>query len=220
MKDSYDLFFSKFKISKEEFVEFGINEIIHPTKEKAAEEWASLKLRIKNNDEVFIRGFGRNSKSSHHFTDFYRHVVNNDKIAIDMTNNAKPTKMLLKLTGISKKKDVINYQVSHVFGRTKNIYSFTAPWNVVYIPKIMDPFTGHEASGELVKLFTDSFQGHIYKVFEPLIEDFNQIMLNSEFQNNIRIYTDKLKSSISQDEFNKLDKSLKTEFLPITINNN
>lgn len=45
-----------------------------------------------------------------------------------------------------------------MFGRTKNIYAFTAPWNIVYMPKILDPFTGHEAKGEMVDEYRMLFQ--------------------------------------------------------------
>ena len=34
--------------------------------------------------------------------------------------------------------------------RTKNVYTFTALWNMVYLPKIIDPFIGHEAKSEIV----------------------------------------------------------------------
>lgn len=38
-----------------------------------------------------------------------------------------------------------------------------APWNIVYMPKMLDPFTGYEAQGELIDEYTDLFQRQGYQ---------------------------------------------------------
>jgi len=147
MRDSYIRFFSKGYISKEQFFEFGLKETIYAPYEKAESEWNRLKQRIENNQEVFIRGFGRDANGTHLFQELYARLVGNHNVKKDPTNNAEPTKIIRELTGYSKTKYskyelIRNYQISHIFGRTKNIYAFTAPWNIVYMPKMLDPFTG------------------------------------------------------------------------------
>ena len=71
-----------------------------------------------------------------------------------------------RLTGRKNKKEIINYQVSHIFGKTKNIYAFTAPWNFIYLPKIMDPLTGHEAQGYLKERFQFELEKRVVKIIE------------------------------------------------------
>ena len=43
-------------------------------------------------------------------------------IEIDPTNNTKPTQLLERNTGYRKNESIFNYQVSHVFGLTKNVF--------------------------------------------------------------------------------------------------
>ena len=59
--NSYERFFSKFNLSKEQFFNFGICETIYAPLCKAKKGWEDIKRRISNNDTVYIRGFGRDS---------------------------------------------------------------------------------------------------------------------------------------------------------------
>ena len=158
MKDSYEIFFAEFNISKEQLFNFWLKETIYSPIDKAELAWKELKVNIHSNNEVYIRGFGREAKSTPIYIEFYKYLLNNSKVKKDPTNNAMPTKLISNLTGYSKQgnscKQIINYQVSHIFGRTKNLFAFTAPWNLAYVPKVIDPFTGHEAKGELVQEFS------------------------------------------------------------------
>lgn len=78
--------------------------------------------------------------------------------------------------GYRKNKNIFNYQISHVFGRTKNVFCFTAPWNIVFLPKIVDPLTGHEAKGKFVEDFSRKFQSLVYDKFKAEIDEFNKRM--------------------------------------------
>jgi len=75
---------------------------------------------------------------------------------------------------------IANFQVSHVFGRTKNVYCFTAPWNIVFIPKIIDPLTGHEAKGGFVEEFQSLFRQKVIQTFHDQIQEYNDIMARYE----------------------------------------
>tara|TARA_R110000772_G_scaffold154123_5_gene265109 strand:- start:1688 stop:2368 length:681 start_codon:yes stop_codon:yes gene_type:complete len=222
--DSYQRFFSKGYISEEDFFDFGISETIFVDFGKASEAWDQLKGRIITNEPVYIRGFGRDANGTHLFQTFYRHLLGNENILKDSTNNAEPTKLLRIWTGYSKSggngyEPIRNYQVSHVFGRTKNVYCFTAPWNIVYVPKIVDPFTGHEAKGEFVEAFTQRFQLECYKKFKPLIEDFNEIMSEDDFIRDIQSNLKLLRASNKFDDKDllKLEKAIQSELSPILI---
>jgi hypothetical protein len=225
MSDSYARFFKYSKISKEDFFEFGLSETIYAPYEKAEAEWKKLKQKIENNEKTYIRGFGRDAKGTHLFQELYKHLVGNYKVTKDPTNNAEPSKIIRELTGYSKTKNnkhkqISNYQISHIFGRTKNVYAFAAPWNIVYIPKILDPFTGHEAKGEMVDEFTNKFQKQGYNKFCKLIEDFNEIMSKNSFKEKMEEGIGNIEKSGKFEEkiIAKLRESVLSEFSPITVN--
>ena len=224
MRDSYERFFAEGHMSKDDFFNFGIRETIYAPLDKAKICWEELKQRIKTNKPVYIRGFGRNSKGSPMFQDFYKNILDHDNVLIDSTNNFEPTKVIRDMTGYSKTesarhKPIQNYQVSHIFGRTKNIYAFTAPWNIVYLPKIIDPFTGHEAKGELVREYQAIFRRKSYCHFKPLIKDYNKLISDKAFKQRI---DEHLKSIAYDDRYeqadiDKLEKSVREELTPISI---
>lgn len=126
--------------------------------------------------------------------------------------------MIKKLTGYSRQekltnkyKQIRNYQVSHIFGKTKNPFSFTAPWNIVYIPKIMDSFTGHESKGELTVVFQKRFINHFYMYYQEYIEDFNEMMV--KLKPNITEYLNENSGIISP----KFHEDVLKEFNPIIV---
>ena len=224
MRDSYLNFFSKGYISKEQFFDFGLSETIYVDFSTASQAWEYLKLRVQSNETVFIRGFGRDANGTPLFQSLYRYAYGNENIQKDATNNAEPTKLMREWTGLSKnggnKYQVIrNYQISHVFGRTKNPFCFTAPWNIVYIPKILDPFTGHEAKGDFVDEFTQMFRKQCYSNFSSLIDDFNKLVTSSDFQENIEtaLQLMQLGENIDKKNMEKLRRSIESEFCPIEI---
>jgi hypothetical protein len=216
MRDAYERFFKAFNISTDEFFDFGIDEIIHVPLDRAAIEWKELRTRVETGGCVTVRGFGRNGRGNSQFLDFYANVFGHWGFAIDPTNNAAPTRVLQRLTGYSKTRragceHLANYQVSHVFGRTKNPYAFTAPWNIVYIPKIVDPFTGHEAPGDLAAQFQMRFRRHMRSVFQPLIDDYNCAVTASPFAAKIDDYV------ASSETDSNFASALRDAFAPIEI---
>lgn len=224
MRDSYIEFLFHTGISKKDFFEFGLNKTIYAKEELASKFWLDLKKRIETNQIVYIRGFGRNASGTYLFQNFYSDALGNNFVTKDSNNNTEPTKIIKQLTGYSKGTNrqyetLRNYQISHVFGRTKNVYAFTAPWNIVYVPKLIDPFTGHEAKGEMVKEYTALFQRAVYDRFKEHIDDFNSIMTTPAFLESLEAYLDKLRVSddITDDNLKKMSKAVSEEFAPIEI---
>lgn len=224
MRDSYERFFSQGYISKDQFFEFGLSETIYAPLDKAESAWNELKNRVHSNQQVFIRGFGRNSNGTHLFQAFYADVLKNNQVTVDPTNNAQPTKLIRDLTGYSKTKSnkhepIQNYQISHIFGRTKNVFAFTAPWNIVYMPKMLDPFTGHEAKGSMIDEYKDLFQKQSFKHFEPLINDYNALITSPSLVDSIHQYLDKIEQDKNLDgkDVSKLRASILEEITPIIL---
>lgn len=222
MRDSYERFFSEGYITKQQFFDFGLKETIYSPLDRAEEYWQIIKNNALNNKAVYMRGFGRNSNGTHLFQSFYAETIKNCNVRVDPTNNSAPTKVIRDLTGYSKAKSnrhepIRNYQVSHVFGRTKNIFAFTAPWNIVYTPKMLDPLTGHEAKGEFSDEYQKLFQQQGFQKFEMLINDFNNIITDERLLSSIDEYLSALQPTekTKQADIEKLKKSIKEEFSPI-----
>lgn len=218
MIDSYEKFLTKY-VSKEDFFDFGLNETIYIPVDKVEREWLNLKNRILDNKSVFVRGFGRDAAGTHLFLNFYENIFKHSNIVKDPTNNQQPTKLLESLTGLKKNKDIRNYQVSHIFGRTKNIFTFTAPWNIVFMPKLLDPFTGHEAKGDMIDEYQKLFQQQSYDKFKSFIDEFNDIINNTHLVKKIGDYFEELHDSNADTKMIfKFEKAVREEFSPIALN--
>ena len=220
-RDSYLNFLKKFNISNEDFIEYGLNDIIFIPNDKVISEWDILKNKVYSNQEVYIRGMGRDAAGTKYMLEVHKSLFGNSNIKKDPTNNAHPTKILENLTGFSKRKLkssnlISNYQVSHIFGRTKNALMFMAPWNIVYIPKLFDPFSGHESKGELTQIFSTKLKEITYEKFKVQIDDYNSIVNNSKFVDSLNSSIDDLKSNNSKIS-EKLLNSIKDEFSEVKI---
>ena len=220
-RDSYLNFLKKFNISNKDFIEYGLNDIIFVPNDKVISEWDILKNKVYSNQEAYIRGMGRDAAGTKYMLEVHKSLFGNSNIKKDPTNNAHPTKILENLTGFSKRKLkssnlISNYQVSHIFGRTKNALMFMAPWNIVYIPKLFDPFSGHESKGELTQIFSTKLKEITYEKFKVQIDDYNSIVNNSKFVDSLNSSIDDLKSNNSKIS-EKLLNSIKDEFSEVKI---
>ena len=195
--DGYKLFFEKVFPNMSDtdilnelwnFANTSLHKIEYP---EAEEAWNDLKQSIderskginKRGNTVYVRTFGnkKDRESEELLRCFYKHVYGIDFIKIDKSNNQKPTSVLQKYTDYSKKnsnkkKKLVNYQISHIFGKTLNCYAFAAPWNVIYLPKILDPLTGHESKGIFTREFTKKLQKMMLENYKDMIVEYNEKM--------------------------------------------
>jgi hypothetical protein len=205
--DGYEQFFQI--LSKEEFITFGLENVISADPDKAAASWAKLVQKVKKKErDLHVRDFGRAGVLNHHLSALYSEIFH-ITIEYDKSNNSQPTRVIQELTGHRKNKSIVNYQVSHVFGRTKNVFCFTAPWNIVFLPKIVDPLSGHEAKGDPASEFKSRFQKLIFQRFETEIREFNAIM--NRFQPEIEGWLMRPRPEISE----KIRNDLRKEFAEI-----
>ena len=196
--DSYEKFFEHFKIDKKDFFQWGISATVFPPYDKVKEKWYDLKERITNNGTVYIRGYGRDAVGTKLYIGLYKKMFGNDNIKKDPSNNSAPQNMLQCVTGQKRNKDIYNYQVSHIWGHTKNIFMFEAPWNICYTPKIMDPFTGHEAMGELPDEYKKLFIEKATALYRPFVEDYNTSITKYDVTSMLDEYISSL--NIGKDE--------------------
>jgi len=217
MLDSYEALIPEY-ISKEEFFRFGLEKTIYIPDEKVKQEWKSLKERIASNKPVFMRGLKENSTNLLFF-EFYHKVFKNAQARKDPSNTQSITKIIEDLSGLKKSKDLRNYQISSVFGRSRNIFAFNAPWNIVYTPNILDHLLGADARGSLAEEYQRVFFEHCFKKFRPYINEFNDILTDSHL---LRRFDEHFHSLYNDSKYNKeavtkFEEMVREDFAPIVL---
>lgn len=215
--DSYIEFFRNFEIDIDDAFSWGIKNTIFPEITVVENAWKELLDKILNNQQVYIRGYGRDAHATHLYFDFYKFVFNNCNVKKDPTNNSVPQKNIEKLTGLKRNRDIFNYQVSHIFGRTKNIFLFESPWNIAYVPKIMDPFTGHEAKGELPSKYQTLFLQKAVERYEKHIKEYNDFIQKLHIQDKIAMFYNMQKEAVDIKLLDQFIVDCSKEFEPILL---
>lgn len=88
---------------------------------------------------------------------------------------------------------MFNYQVSHIYGKTKNIFLFEAPWNIALVPKIIDPFTGHETKGLWSEEYQQKFIAYANEKYVKFVSEYNELITNATITTGILEYISDLK---------------------------
>ena len=79
-RDSYLNFLEKFNISNEDFIEYGLNDIIFVPNDKVISEWEILKNKVYSNQEVYIRGMGRDAVGTKYMFEVHKNLFGNSNI--------------------------------------------------------------------------------------------------------------------------------------------
>lgn len=182
MRDSYKIFFEHFNIAFNEVIRFGVDvDTIYPDPDRVLPVWRELIDSVVSGKRAWIRGYGRDASGTGLYLELYRILLGNDKISKDSTNNSNPTSVLQRVTGYTKvgrvgpSGGIRNYQVAHIWGRTKNPFLFSAPWNMVWKPKILDPFTGHESGGTESAEYRAAFLAKASGMYSDFITEYNEL---------------------------------------------
>jgi hypothetical protein len=214
-KDSYEIFLNKFGIDKDRFYSHGIEETIWPPIEKVKIQWEDLKKRVFNNGIVTIRGYGRDAKNTGRYFELYELLFSNSKIKKDRTNNAEPRRILSGLTGYKINDNLFNYQISHIFGKAKNCFLFEASWNLVFVPKIIDPLTGHETKGTWPVEYQELFRGKALMKYRDFVDDYNELITKPDVLAGIKEFVSNLKTRQSGPLTLQFAKDVSFELSPI-----
>lgn len=229
--DSYDELFRNLEIEPEIFFEKGYKGILPISKENKRDQWKELKDNILNDPKFkpTIRKYGQNGRNSEYYSIFYQ-ILLNIEVEFDSTNNDYPERTLNTWTkyrkrNISEKSDfdrIYNYQISHVFGRTKNPFLFTSLWNLAYIPKYLDPFTGHETTGLISNKLRPLFHNRMYSELIEFIFDYNETIRTNitkkldDTLKQTKIELFKINKSMTEDDFKNFEKDARFQLSEIT----
>lgn len=215
-RDAYNKLFEHY--DRQMFFERGIEDIIFIDDAEIKKHWHNLKKAVFENGTVYIRGYGRDAKGTKLYLKLYDKMFENYSVEKDPTNNAEPTKLLKNLTSYSKtnqsgKTLILNYQISHLFGKTKNPLLFTCPWNIAYIPKYLDPFTGHETQGPYSEQFKkEIFFPFLRERYKDYIEEYNSIIktkVTPIIDESLQYVKSKMRLNIK--DFNKFKTDVRSE---------
>lgn len=210
-RDSYARFIKRFNIKKEEIYEFGLEETILPDIELLDVNWKELKRRLFSNEKVYIRGAGRDAKGTQIYLEFYKRVFENYNIEKDPTNNLQPQKIIRELSGYQRNKNLFNYQVSHIFGKTKNPILFEAPWNIALVPKIIDPFTGHETKGQWPVEYQEVFMAMVKERYDKYIREYNEIIRSLDIESHLEVFKDEIKEIYNEKQLLQFSRGIEAE---------
>lgn len=112
----------------------------------------------------------------------------------------------------------MNYQISHIFDNTtKNPLMFESPWNIVYMPKILDPFSGHESKGDLTDLFKKTIKELTVSKFKIFIKDYNEILKKYSISSKINDFIELVKEDLDSKKLKDLEKGLLENYLTIDL---
>jgi hypothetical protein len=210
MRDAYNVLFECYP--RDEIFSKGINDVIFVEERFIEEQWERQKEIFLRGGDLHIRGYSRDGNGTDLYMELYKILIPHVNIKRDSSNNSEPTKTLKSLTDYAKKitkkenKQIIrNYTIAHLFGRTKNPLLFNAAWNLAYVPEYLDPFTGHESSGDHSIAFKSKFEPVLRKRFAKYINDYN-LFVRKNISENV---DDALK--LTKKKFPKAKKS-KTKF--------
>lgn len=219
--DSYVEFINKFcDNSNKTFMEYGISKCIFCEDTKELKEhmnkiWDGklLKCRFIGN-KVAKSSDNYKSWMENNLTYTFYNEVLKLTVSPDGSNNTEVKKMINNCEYVKKEQKILNFTISHIFGRTKNIFAFTAPWNVVYVPHMFDQLTTGKGNGQLVQIFETMLKYECIKKYRHEIKEFNKKMddiINSE---NFANWLSTLKNE--KEKFNHTYNML-VDFFPIDI---
>ena len=183
-RESYQEFFEAFGIMPQAVCDFGMDHSVFAEQMVALAQWHELKDDLLNGRRLHIRADRGNEREFLFYKRLNEYLFQNDALAPDYNGNYYPRRNLERAVGwevtIHPEGDtgvLVNYQTSHVLsGRTHNPLLYSAIWNIVFTPKIIDPFTGDEAHGPAALLFREAFMNSIRARFAECIEDFNDFI--------------------------------------------
>ena len=198
-RESYGEFFKAFGIMPEAICDFGLDNSVFAEPDVAWEQWNRLKAALFDG-QLYIRAIKGNDQDSEFqfYKRLHTYLFENGRLERDCTGNYYPRRNLERVVGwnvtIHPQTNtgvLVNFQTSHVLSRrTHNPLLYSAVWNIVFTPKIIDPFTGEEAHGEVAKLFREAFLRKIHVRFAKCIEDYNRFIDEQKILSRINDFHD------------------------------
>lgn len=105
--------------------------------------------------------------------------------------------MIPKATGYKINSNLFNYQCSHIWGHTKNPLLFESIWNICFVPRLYDPFTGHECSCGWNDEFSKLLRRDAHKLFKSIIDDYNKFVEDNSVAEKITYFSKNVSVELS-----------------------
>ena len=112
---------------------------------------------------------------------------------------------------------MLTFRTLHIFGKTKNLFLFEAPWNICYTPKMIDPLTGHEAKGVWPLEYQRCFISKCFNLYKEYIEEYNELIVKYDISNKVNEYICSIKNEYDSRLITRFAKDCNRELSPIKI---
>ena len=198
-KDSYEEFLKHFadrRLSRRSFILYGLANIIMVEDDVALAELEKSIEAWKTKGKLYIRRYGKCDPINNPYKKLYKKIWGGEVIQDHDNNKESKERLKKKLLGKYHIEGLINYQYAHVWGKTKNPIMFTALFNIVLIPKMFDPLTGHETKGKFAAEFRKCFKHHIREMFPKSIARYNEFVSGLDIAAKIDNYCKKHECSV------------------------
>ena len=150
-------------------------------------QWHDVMDALEGNGDIYIRLRDTNSPEFRFYRNLYAdpRLFGNNCLHAGGDGNYYAKRAIQKVTGWKVNQNpprdidrgyLVYFTVSHVFGnRTKNPLLFTAVWNIVLTPNLIDPFTDEENHYEFAERFKEEFRARIREseVIQQCIGEYN-----------------------------------------------
>ncbi len=199
-RESYSEFLDAFGIRPEALCDFGLDHSVFAESEEAWTQWQDLKNTLLHGGRLYIRAIAGNAHDREFL--FYKRLHENMfpgvELCHDCTGNYYPRRNLSRAVGwdvtihpAQENGVLVNFQTSHALsGRTHNPLLYLAVWNIVFTPKVIDPFTGDEAETAAAALFREAFLDKIRRRFDRCVADYNNFVDEHNILNRIGEFRD------------------------------
>lgn len=175
-----------------------------------------------------------------HYKNIYRILFPGVTFKFETIKNATPRKFLEALTGVKETDPPMqiylklrSYQVLHIFKRVHNPYAYLAPWNIIFIPKVLAPFLTvnekyviprfltsnqkefYEKHIEELPEFEVAVKRYIYDRYQQEIDDFNEEM--KVLKKKVIPYLEEVRQKEGEEVYETIKKTFLREFSPISF---
>lgn len=205
-RNSYDELFEVFPDIADRLCQFGLENSVYAANgtpendELVLRQWHDVVAALEGNDNIYIRLKDTNSQEFRFYRNLYAdpRLFGNNRLNAGGDGNYYAKRAIQNVTGWNVKQNprrgmdrgcLVYFTVSHVFGnRTKNPLLFTAAWNIVLTPNLIDPFTNEENHYEFAERFKEEFRARIREseVVRRCINEYNAFIDRHDVHEFIR----------------------------------
>ncbi len=197
-------------------------------------------LSGKQKDILIASPSSSSEQIKEHYLQLYDVLFPGTTFRFEKIENATPRKLLEVLTDVKDTDTPMevylklrSYQVLHVFKRIHNPYAYLAPWNIIMIPKVLQPFLTYNEKYVEPKFMTSGqrffYEKHqeelpefeirikkfIYERYKEDIDNFNEEML--VLGEKVQPFFEEIREKYGEEIYFKVKLNFNRDFAPVNF---